>query len=180
MCDETRKKPSRKRLWIAVDIIAVLLIGLAILLAVRYYTSDRSDLAYLEDNIKAKLGQLENKSNEEIQAALNEVVEEGNLSISINSNPVFPTGDSEGTLKIENGPQNLYGQQVVITLDETGEEIYDSGYMPVDSHIQTDKLEIDLEPGDYDATAVFTAYDEKLDGAVVGQAIAQLRISVLG
>ena len=48
MCDETRKKPSRKRLWIAVDIIAVLLIGLAILLAVRYYTSDRSDLAYLK------------------------------------------------------------------------------------------------------------------------------------
>ena len=68
----------------------------------------------------------------------------------------------------------------MITLDDTGEEIYDSGYMPVDSHIQTDKLEIDLEPGDYDATAVFTAYDEKLDGAVVGQAIAQLRISVLG
>ena len=90
MCDETRKTPSRKRLWIAVDIIAVLLIGLAILLAVRYYTSDRSDLAYLEDNIKAKLGQLEDKSNEEIQAALNEVVEEGNLSISINANPVFP------------------------------------------------------------------------------------------
>ena len=153
---------------------------LAILLAVRYYTSDRSYLSYLEDNIKAKLGQLEDKSNEEIQAALNEVVEEGNLSISINANPVFPTGDSEGTLKIENGPQNLYGQQVVITLDETGEEIYDSGYMPVDSHIQTDKLEIDLEPGDYDATAVFTAYDEKLDGAVVGQAIAQHRISELG
>ena len=52
--DETRKKSSRKLLWIAVDVIAVLLIGLAILLAVRYYIGDHSDLAYLENNIKAK------------------------------------------------------------------------------------------------------------------------------
>lgn len=180
MYDESKKKFFRK-LWILVDALAVLLLGLAMVLAVRYYhnNGENSDV-YLEADIKAKLGQLEDKSNDEIQAALNEVVEEGNLSISINANPVFATGDSEGSLKIENGPQNLYGQRVILTLDDTGEEVYDSGYMPVDSHIQTDKLEVDLEPGEYAATAVFTAYDEKLDGAMVGQAIAQVRISVLG
>ena len=53
----------------------------------------------LEENIKAKLGQLEDKSNEEIEAALNEVVEEGTVCISINMNPVFSSGKAEGTLK---------------------------------------------------------------------------------
>ena len=118
------------------------------------------------------------KRQDEIRAALNEVVTEGSLSISINANPVFPTGDSNGSLKIENGPQNLYAQQVIITLDDTGEEIYDSGDMPVNSHIQQDKLEIDLAPGDYAATAVFTAFDVD-SNITVGQAVAQLKITVL-
>ena len=137
-----------------------------------------NDTVLLEENIKAKLGQLEDKSNEEIEAALNEVVEEGTVCISINMNPVFSSGKAEGTLKIENGPMNLYNQRVVITLAETGEEIYHSGLMPVDSHIQTDKLDVELEAGEYDAIATFHAYDVETD-AEIGAAIAQIRISVL-
>ena len=64
------------------------------------------------------------------------------------------------------------------TLAETGEEIYHSGLMPVDSHIQTDKLDVELEAGEYDAIATFHAYDVETD-AEIGAAIAQIRISVL-
>ncbi len=174
----TKSQKSPSKAWIFIDLVAVLLLLLTAFFAFRFYHQD-SDLAMLESNIKAQLGQLDDKTNEEIQASLNEVVAEGNLSISINANPIFPTGDSAGSLKIENGPQNLYGQEVSITLDDTGEEIYNSGYMPINSHIQEDVLSVDLPAGDYKATVTFTALDESPNHAVVGQAIAQIRISIL-
>lgn len=158
-------------------IITLLLMAILIGLLFLHYNKP-SDLTFLESSIKAELGQLENKSNEEIQAALNEVVAEGNLSISINMNPVFPTGSSKGSLQIENGPQNLYGQRVVITLVDTDEQIYDSGYMPINSHIQEDTLAVDLDAGNYDANVVFTAYDENT-GNEVGQVISKIKITVL-
>ena len=167
---ETRAKASTKRILVLLPLMIVLLLGCIVWIKMNPQIF-HSDVRQLENQIKAELGQLEDKSNDEIQAALNEVVTEGSLSISINANPVFPTGDSNGSLKIENGPQNLYAQQVIITLDDTG-------YMPVNSHIQQDKLEIDLAPGDYAATAVFTAFDVD-SNITVGQAVAQLKITVL-
>ena len=163
-----------------ITIIVVLLLAILIgMFAWMRFATPKSDAAKLEDTVKAKLGQLEDKSNDEIQAALDEVIQEGSLRISINENPIFPTGDSEGSLKIENHPNNHYNMRVVITMTDTGEELYNSGLMPVNSHIDADKLEKDLDAGEYDATATFTAYDVESD-AEVGQAIAGLRISVLG
>lgn len=173
------KKGKKRTRRIILVIVLLLLLLLGGIFAYRHFVGVQpNDTVLLEENIEAKLGQLEDKSNEEIEAALNEVVEEGTVCISINMNPVFSSGKAEGTLKIENGPMNLYNQRVVITLAETGEEIYHSGLMPVDSHIQTDKLDVELEAGEYDAIATFHAYDVETD-AEIGAAIAQIRISVL-
>lgn len=176
---QKKKKGKKRTRRIILVIVLLLLLLLGGIFAYRHFVGVQpNDTVLLEENIKAKLGQLEDKSNEEIEAALNEVVEEGTVCISINMNPVFSSGKAEGTLKIENGPMNLYNQRVVITLAETGEEIYHSGLMPVDSHIQTDKLDVELEAGEYDAIATFHAYDVETD-AEIGAAIAQIRISVL-
>ena len=190
------KKGKKRTRRIILVIVLLLLLLLGGIFAYRHFVGVQpNDTVLLEENIKAKLGQLEDKSNEEIEAALNEVVEEGTVCISINMNPVFSSGKAEGTLKIENGPMNLYNQRVVITLAETGEEIYHSGLMPVDSHNLTwvtsmkaledltnaeltDKLDVELEAGEYDAIATFHAYDVETD-AEIGAAIAQIRISVL-
>ena len=181
--EATSEKKKKKKL---VPIIAIV-VALAVLVAAGVYlVRDRftrdDDLVNLENQVKAELGQLENKSNEEIEAALAEVIEEGMIRVSINMNPVFPTGDAEGSLQLENHPNNLYNLRCVITADTNGdgemEEIYHSGLMPINSHIQTDKLEVDLDKGEYDAIATFTAYDVDTD-AEVGIVNAQIRISVL-
>ena len=173
------KKGKKRTRRIILVIVLLLLLLLGGIFAYRHFVGVQpNDTVLLEENIKAKLGQLEDKSNEEIEAALNEVVEEGTVCISINMNPVFSSGKAEGTLKIENGPMNLYNQRVVITLAETGEEIYHSGLMPVDSHIQTDKLDVELEKGEYLATAVFNAYDPETE-EYIGSAGAKLTITVL-
>lgn len=181
--NRTNVEASKKKKGTIQKVIAVIVILLlAILIGLFAWTrfaAQKSDAAKLEETVKAKLGQLEDKSNDEIQAALDEVIAEGSLRISINENPVFATGDSEGSLKIENHPNNHYNMRVIITMTDTGEELYNSGLMPINSHIDADKLEKDLEPGEYDATATFTAYDVESD-TEVGQAIAGLKISVLG
>ena len=170
-----KKKKFRRIMAVLVVLLMLLLPGL---FAWQRYAARQNDAALLESGIKAKIGQLEDKSNDEIEATLDEIIEEGNLSININANPVFPTGDSAGTLMIENHPNNHYNMRVSITLDDTGEEIYNSGLMPINSHIDEDVLSAPLDAGDYDATAAFVAYDVDTD-AEVGRAAAKIKISVL-
>lgn len=125
----------------------------------------------------AQNGQAPYKTDEEKQAELDRVVEEGMLSISIASVIEFQNGTSEGTAYIENVPSNKYVMKVTITLDSNDEVVYESGGIKPDSHIDTIKLTKDLAAGTYPATATFTAYDpDSLDE--VGQAAAKITIVV--
>lgn len=158
-------------------LVLLLLLLLGGLLAWRHFRQPRD---YLSTAVTAQLGQLEGKTEAQIQAELDRVVEEGSMNISINTNPVFATGTAEGTLQIENSPANHYPQTVVISLDDTGEIIYESGLIEPNYHIQNDILLVDLEPGDYPATALFTAYDNSQDQNQLGQAVAKITITVIG
>ena len=125
----------------------------------------------------AQNGQAPYKTDEEKQAELDRVVEEGMLNISIASVIEFANGTSEGTAYIENVPSNKYVMKVTITLDSNNEVVYESGGIKPDSHIDTIKLSKDLEAGTYPATATFTAYDpDSLEE--VGQAAAKITIVV--
>ena len=128
-------------------------------------------------DVNAKLGQLEGKTEEEIQAELNRVVDEGMFNISINSNPVYKSGTSRGSVKIENVPSNRYLMQVDITLDDTGETVYKTGLIEPNHYIQTAKLDKFLEKGEYSATATFNAY-EKESKEYVGTAAAKILLTI--
>lgn len=156
--------------------MAPFVLVLAVILSLHQHNA-KTRSTFLEEKIKAELGQLDGKSNDEIQAALDEIIEDGSMSISISMNPVFLSGDSEGDLRIENHPNNHYSQRVSITLDETGQEVYQSGTMPVNSHIDADRLNIVLPQGQYPATAIFTAYDDA--DREIGQAAAKILLTIL-
>lgn len=68
--------------------------------------------------------------------------------------------------------------QVLITLDDTGELIYETGLIEPNHHIQSAKLDVELEKGEYLATAVFNAYDPETE-EYIGSAGAKLTITVL-
>lgn len=125
----------------------------------------------------AQNGQAPYKTDEEKQAELDRVVEEGMLSISIASVIEFENGTSEGTAYIENVPSNKYDMKVTITLDSNNEVVYESGGISPDSHIDTIKLMKNLAAGTYPATATFTAYDRQTHEEV-GQAAAKITIVV--
>lgn len=175
---EDKKKPDKRIITIIVILFILLCSGLF-----AWNMFSNKDGKALEAAVAAELGQLENKSNEEIEAELNRVIEEGSMGISINVNPVFAEGTEEGSLQIENSPANKYGQEIIITLDETGEEIYRSGLLLPNYHIQTDKLAVDLDKGEYECTATFVGYDvdveEGEEPLQVGAAAVKIKILIL-
>lgn len=116
------------------------------------------------------------RSQEEIQAELNEKVAESNINISMNLNPIFKTANDKGSLMIVNSNVNNYMQIVEIYRDDTNELIYTSPAIPVGKQVKTAKLDVLLAKGEYKCTAYFNAVKE--DGTYVGKAAAKVTITI--
>ena len=173
--DQDKKSKMGSRKLTAVLVIVIVALAAALIL-VWMKLRPQEEPAY-EREAAAKLGQLEGKSEEEIQAELDRVVTEGMFHIAINSDPVFEDGASEGNLEIENVPANLYLMRVEITRQDTGELIYSTKYIEPNNHIQNAKLDVDLEAGDYPADVVFYAYSTQTQEEI-GSAGCEITIHV--
>lgn len=155
--------------WIVIASIAVIL---ALLVGLYFFM----DSTQYKGGV-GELGQLDGKTAEEIQEALNRYVEEGMLNISIASVIAFEDGNAEGELRIENAPSNHYLMQVDITRDDNGQVIYSSDPIEPNYHIQYGRLNTDLPAGEYECTATFYALDMDTR-EVQGQAGANVTIVV--
>lgn len=189
------EKGKKKKTAAVITAIVLLIVLLFSGILIFQHFSKNKDASILEDKIKAEMGIMDGMTPAEIQEMLATVVEEGQLRIGINMNPIFVDGKSEGDLEIENHPSNHYDMRCVIVCDlnengkiEDGETLYHSGLMPINkddpdpkkrgSHISTDVLEVELPAGNYECTALFTAYDTE-SGIKVGGANANIKITVL-
>ena len=95
----------------------------------------------------------------------------------MNLNPVFKDGSSEGNLLIMNEEINRHPQVVEIYRKDTEELIYKSGAIPVGSRVETGKLLVDLDAGEYPCVAYFNSVDENT-GELLGKAGAEITIIV--
>ena len=126
---------------------------------------------------RAQSGNLPGRTQEEIQAELDKIVEEGMFNISIASIVAVNAGDDEALVRIENIAANHHNMTVTITLDGETEPIYESAGLAPGQYIEYAELTRKLEAGEYKATALFTAYDTD-DLSQVGQAAAKITIVV--
>lgn len=116
---------------------------------------------------------------DQIVDGLNQKVEEGMINISMNTSPSFEDGAAEGNLMIVNESVNRYPQVVEITRNDTGDQIYKSGAIPVGSKIERARLSADLDAGTYECTALFYNVDPDT-GSYLGCAGAIITITVRG
>lgn len=168
---ELQKKKRGKGFWISITIAIIALIAAGILAWFMLANDGGSKRT-------GTLGQLEGKTDAEIQAELDRVVEEGMFNISIASVVEFPSGTEPGELRIENVPGNKYLMQVTIARQDNGEVIYESGILDPNYHIQSDTLTVDLDAGVYPCVATFTAMDPETEDEI-GQAGANITVNVL-
>ena len=179
MSNHSNKAGQKKRT--ALIVIGVLVLIVAILLMLRSCGSTGDDsktsTGLLIDS-SAVEGGWDEADVDEIVDGLNEKVEAGMINISMNTAPVFSDGTSAGNLMIVNEAVNNYPQVVVITRNDTGDEIYRSGGIPVGSKIETAKLAVDLPAGTYECTAMFHNVDPTT-GDSLGCAGAIITVTVL-
>lgn len=159
--------------YIGIIIAALALVAALVVGAFLFLNSTQIGDSYRS----GKLGQLDGKSEEEIRAELDRIVEEGMFNISIARIVQLQTGNSEGEFRIENSPANRYNMQVDIARSDTGETIYSSDILEPNYHIQYAKLDESLPAGTYDCIATFHALDPDTDQEI-GQAACALTIVV--
>ena len=126
--------------------------------------------------VNVKTGTLHNP--EERQKELNQIVEEGMLAFSINATPFMKNGASTANLLVENPPGNGKRFTITIERDDTGEEIYQSGYLEPEQYIDYVPLDVTLPKGEYPCTVYFDAYRIG-DDTFIGRAGAQITLYVL-
>lgn len=110
---------------------------------------------------------------------LNEKLDKGKMAINMVSKVTFDTPYTTGYVNIVNDEANNYPQFVTITLDSNGAQIYQSGLIEVGKSVPYAMLEIELSPGDYDCTAVFSQVDTDTN-TICGQAAAKVKVTVKG
>lgn len=106
-----------------------------------------------------------------------DTVEDFEIYSSINYEPVFFDGTTEGSLLIVNGELNKYPQVVEIYRDDTSELIYRSGSIPVGNRVVSGKLLIDLDAGEYACTAYFHSVHPETNERL-GHAAVQIEVVV--
>lgn len=165
-------------------VVLLLLIVSSVGLVKNLWTSDGAQVEAIDsekldfsEDPNAKKGGMGGLSKEEIQAELNKQVEEGMINISMNTNPVFKDGDSEGNLLLVNEDINRYAQVVEIYRDDTNDLVYRSGSIPVGSRVETAKLSKSLDKGEYPCTAIFMSVNPETN-TVLGKAGAKIVLTV--
>ena len=129
----------------------------------------------LEPN--AVVGVMPGKTEEQIKDELNQKVSEKMIAFSINSNPYFESGTSEGTFLFENPESNEKFIKLEIYLDDKEKIIYKTGLMAPGSYVSTGRLLQDLDAGEYKCTAYIHAYNLE-DNGYIGKAAAGISITV--
>ena len=186
---EVNKADKRSKTIKRLVIIAIVILILFIVLIYCYFKNHKGggeegggeksldNLFDISLDKNATVGEEAKRSQDEVIAALSKQVEEGMISISMNTNPIFETGTSEGNLIIVNEETNRYPQVVEIYIADTNELIYKSGGIPVGSKIENATLDYNLSKGTYDCIAYFNAINPDT-GGLVGKAGANIKVTI--
>lgn len=157
--------PKKRKVLIALLIVALLLGGFGIWKFMNLSPEE------------ATVGAFYDQSASEIQEAVDHEVEDGYFNMSINTSvPVFD--DNSAAIGIRNIESNQYDCIVTVTLED-GTEVYKSGGLAPGTQLSMVTLTHTLEPGDYEATAVFEIIEQDEAHTVVGQTASKLTLHVL-
>lgn len=123
------------------------------------------------------LGEAKEGSVREKYEQMEKEAKENSIGIKMNIEVVLENGDSEGNALIENPATNTKSFVVSIILEDTQEEVYRSGLIPPNSHIDNIKLNTYLEKGKYPAIAYYEVYNDA--GEKTGETGINFNINVL-
>jgi hypothetical protein len=170
--DGTGKK---RRIWPWIVAVCILLLAL---LAAWWFLIYQPSLAkddWYDGGMT--IGSYEGKSQEDIEAALNAQVKEGEMNITCA--PVINVDSStrQADIRMENIEANHVDQKFTIT-SEDGTVLYQSGAVSPGNHIQTVTLDSVPSAGTHNVTVTFQGYDRDTHKAKGGTAAFSVQLVV--
>ncbi|OEG19679.1 hypothetical protein BCR25_14615 [Enterococcus termitis] len=157
MDKSNEEKKKKKRLLL----LLLLLLAVAAGGLYYYFSNNTEPVQVVSGDYLPEAKGAKKMTDAELKAAEQKAVDESKFNMVIKSVAVFETGESEGSLYIQNPVENGYPINVVIHLDNSDEQIYSSGAIQPGYEITSAKLDKKLEKGDHPATATFNIYDSK-------------------
>lgn len=171
-----RKAPGMLRGLVKAVVLLALVAALAFV-AVRYLPKLLADdgLKYEDNVVVGTVGD----PTEQI-AKMDEMLDKGMLTMSINASPVWKLSDREAGVNWQ--IENPAGQankliRVEIYRDDTGRKIYETGAIRPGTYITGTEPTEELEAGTYVCTAYFYSYDMETQD-FLGRAGAQITLTV--
>lgn len=166
-------EPGRRRWLFLLLALGLLLIAAAV--GLWLLQADRFDDG-MEPNVI--VGPMGDYSPDEIEELLNQKVDEGMIAFSINTQVVMESPDALAPLLFENPGNNGKLLKLVLTRDDTGEAVYETGFLAPGTYVEKDSLNARLEPGTYTCTATIAAFREDTRDPL-GQAAAEVIVTVV-
>lgn len=161
------KENKKKVMWLA---ILLLLIGSA---TGYYFLRPNNQPVMISADLLPELG---DATDREIAERAQEIADANYFTLNINPKTIFESGTSEGSIQIVNPATNVYPIAVDITLNETGELLYQSGAIFPNQEIMSARLLIDLEQGEYLSTATINIYDPETQ---VKQGVTEAEVTII-
>lgn len=154
----------RKRNGIIIAVIVMLMAVIIVVLGIMLLRSSGRETT--EDG--ERTGGMAYEANvitddaEALQDAVNRLIEkakEGQMSLEMQTIASSEDG-IHFTCHLANSVKNNYDMFMVLYLDDTQQEIYRTGLIPIGARIEEFSLQEALEPGTYEATIVYNQVEE--------------------
>lgn len=167
----SQKHPKKKKTVVVTAIIIV-----ALLCAVSlYFVKDTQSTINLP--VMSANGNMTVYNDDEV-SIIKDKINDTALAASINSEIEFNTALEYGEFNFDNYAFNNANIYLEIFLENQSEPVYRSKYLlPPNSHIAEDSLDVVVPKGNYDATVLLKAVDER--GNIVAHGYIPIKIKVL-
>lgn len=164
---------SRRRVGVVVAIVVLVVVAAVAFVALRQCSTVEED--DMEPNVI--VGTMENYTDEEIAAMLAKKVDEGMIAFSLNTHIYLESSGAQASIKFENPANNAKLTKLRLVRDDTGETLYETGYLAPGSYVDADVFDVRLAPGEYECTGYVSSYsqDEK---KYLGEAACTVSVTV--
>lgn len=160
-------KAGNKRFAILVAIVAVMLIAIVVLVVMLMMKPEV--VTVVESSTSGEKLTYETKivtsDPETLQAAVDSLMEkakDGHMNLQMRTQAISADGKTFSCF-LANSLRNNYDMFMVFYLDETQEEIYRTGLIPLGARIEEFTLEEPLPKGSHEITIVFNQVEEDLE-----------------
>lgn len=166
MEDRKESQVQKRKIIIILSVIIILLAASMVVLVGMSLRSPKETIENIEtekqSNAMAYEANVVVGDKDSLQDAVDRLIEkakEGQMSLEMKTEAYSDDG-KRFTCHLANSIQNNYDMFMVLYLDNTQQEIYRTGLIPIGSRIEEFTLKEALEPGRYEATLVYNQVEE--------------------